>query len=196
MPPPPPLEILSTARRYMWVPTTLASRISAPGASVPLLPKLPTADPLASNFVIVDVPVVQSEFHTYKAPVESDRMNRPDTATAPLVPKLVSMAPADVSLTTEFVKEHGPWPHCPVSTLAYVEPEGPTAISVTLWNEPEGGAGKDTVPPLPHEVSGAPADVSRTRTGAELLFRNTDPPRMNDPSEPWMSRSKRPVTCT
>ncbi|CAB4587710.1 unannotated protein [freshwater metagenome] len=59
-----PLETLTDIRRYMWVPMNSASLISAPGAKAPLLPKLPATDPLASNFVIVDVPVFQSESHT------------------------------------------------------------------------------------------------------------------------------------
>ena len=165
-------------------------------AKTPLLPKLATVDPLASNFFIVDVLAMKSVSHTYMAPVESDRKSRPCTVSFPLVPKLVSTAPVDVTLNTEYVMTHGPWPHSLVSTLAYTEPEGPAAMPAKFWSEPEGGAGKDTDPPLPHEGSSAPADVSRTRTETELILTNVDPPRMNDPLEPWIMKEKPPETST
>ncbi|CAB4587698.1 unannotated protein [freshwater metagenome] len=119
------------------------------------------------------------------APVESARMFRPVAVSAPLVPKLVSMAPADETLYKENVYTQGPWLQSPVSMRAYREPEGPVARLARFWLEPEGGAGKDTVPLLPHEVSRAPVDVSRTSTGTELWPEYVDPPRLNDPLEPW-----------
>jgi hypothetical protein len=54
----PPPERLSANRRYMWAPMIFASFIRALRAKTPLLPKLPTRDPFASNFLIVDVLVI------------------------------------------------------------------------------------------------------------------------------------------
>jgi hypothetical protein len=54
----PPPERLSDNRRYMWAPMIFASFIRALRAKTPLLPKLPTRDPFASNFLIVDVLVI------------------------------------------------------------------------------------------------------------------------------------------
>ena len=102
-PPVPPPERLSAIRKYMWAPTIVASFIRALRAKTPLLPKLATVDPLASNFFIVDVLAMKSVSHTYMAPVESDRKSRPCTVSFPLVPKLVSTAPVDVTLNTEYV---------------------------------------------------------------------------------------------
>ena len=182
-PPVPPPERLSAIRKYMWAPTIVASFIRALRAKTPLLPKLATVDPFASNFFIVAVLAMKSVSHTYMAPVESDRMLPPGTDSAPLEPKLVSTAPVDVTLNTEYVKTHGPWPQLPLPILVYTEPEGPAAMSLMFWLRPEGGAGKVNFPPVPHEVSRAPADVSRTRTSDWILLENVDPPRTNDPSE-------------
>jgi hypothetical protein len=180
----PPPERLSDSRRYMWAPMIFASFIRALRAKTPLLPKLPTRDPFASNFLIVDVLVIKSLTHTYRAPVKSDPMDRPCTDSDPLVPKLVSTVPVIVTLNTEFVETIPFWPNVDVSTLTYMEPEGPAAMSAIICISPEGGSGKDTVPPLPHVVSRAPVDVNRTKTGVCLEFANVDPLRMNDPLEP------------
>jgi hypothetical protein len=192
----PPPERLSANRRYMWAPMIFASFIRALRAKTPLLPKLPTRDPFASNFLIVDVLVIMSLTHTYRAPVESDRMDRPCTDSDPLVPKLVSTVPVVVTLNTEYVETIPFWPNVYVSTLTYTEPEGPAAMPAIICIEPEGGAGKDTVPPLPHVVSRAPVDVSRTKTGVCMLFANVDPLRMNDPLEPRVIELKLPETST
>jgi len=126
----PPPERLSANRRYMWAPMIFASFIRALRAKIPLFPKLPTRDPFASNFLIVDVLVIRSLTHTYRAPVESDRMYRPCTDSDPLVPKLVSKVPVVVTLNTEYVETIPFWPNADVSTLTYMEPEGPAAMPV------------------------------------------------------------------
>ena len=123
-------------------------------------------------------------------------MDRPCTDSDPLVPKLVSTAPVVATLNTEFVYVIPFWPNADVSTLTYMEPEGPAAMSAIICIEPEGGSGKDTVPPLPHVVSRAPVDVNRTKTGVCLKFANVDPLRMNDPLEPRVIELKLPETST
>ena len=109
---------------------------------------------------------------------------------------MVSTVPVIVTLNTEFVETIPFWPNVDVSTLTYMEPEGPAAMSAIICIEPEGGSGKDTVPPLPHVVSRAPVDVNRTKTGVCLKFANVDPLRMNDPLEPRVIELKLPETST
>lgn len=122
---------------------------------------------------------------TYTAKVESVHRFRPCTVRFPLVPKVVSTAPEDVNLSKEYEETQPFEPQVFVSTLANTEPEGPAAMAVMNAPDPGGGAGKDTVPPLPHEVSRAPADVSRTRIKIWLKFEKVDPLKMNELSGPW-----------